>query len=131
MWMQWYGALDLLEETGDEFITPVRPNGWYDGGVYIQQHKHLWTPYNGQETNLWNNAFAVINNANRVLYQIDSGVVPTDAATKTSITAELRALRAYAYYMLLDNFGNVPIVTDFTAKDLPQQATRQRTRPDR
>ncbi len=124
MWMQWYGALDLLEETGDEFITPVRPNGWYDGGVYIQQHKHLWTPYNGQEENLWNNAFAVINNANRVLYQIDSGVVPTDAATKTSTTAELRALRAYAYYMLLDNFGNVPIVTDFTAKDLPQQATR-------
>ncbi|HEU4990452.1 MAG: RagB/SusD family nutrient uptake outer membrane protein [Gemmatimonadota bacterium] len=125
MWMQWYGALDLLEETGDEFLTPVRPNGWYDGGIYIQQHKHRWTPYNGQESNLWNQSFAVINSANRVIFQIDSGVVPTDAATKTAIVSELRAVRAYAYYMLLDNFGNVPIVTDFKQKDLPQQSTRQ------
>jgi starch-binding outer membrane protein, SusD/RagB family len=125
MWMQWYGALDLTEETGDEFLTPGRPNGWVDGGVYQQQHHHQWSPYNGQESNLWGNAFRVINNANRVLYQIDSGVVPVDDPTKTSITAELRGLRAYAYYMLLDNFGDVPIVTDFTAKDLPQQATRQ------
>jgi hypothetical protein len=34
-------------------------------------------------------------------------------------------MRAYYYSLLLDNFANVPIVTDFTVADLPQQNTRQ------
>ncbi|MBX6332424.1 MAG: RagB/SusD family nutrient uptake outer membrane protein [Gemmatimonadaceae bacterium] len=124
VWMDWYGNLDFQEETADEFITPVRPNGWYDGGTYIRLHEHRWDPNQGQPDALWNRVFSGVNAINRVLYQIDSSIVPTDEATKTSITAELRALRAYYYSLLLDNFGNVPIVTDFTAKDLPAQATR-------
>src|SRR5690606_23754220 len=35
------------------------------------------------------------------------------------------ALRAYYYYLLLDAFGNVPIVTDFTSTEVPQQSNRQ------
>ena len=41
MWMQWYGALYLTEETGDEFITPVRPNGWYDGRVPLPDELYV------------------------------------------------------------------------------------------
>jgi hypothetical protein len=124
-WMSWYGMVDFQEETADEFLTPVRPNGWYDGGVYIRLHEHRWDANQGQPNGLWGNVFAGINAANRVLYQIDSGVIPTSAATKTAIGAELKALRAYYYSLLLDNFGNVPIVTDFTSTQLPEQSTRQ------
>lgn len=125
MWMSWYGMVDFQEETADHLLTPVRPNGWYDGGVYIRLHEHRWDPQQGQPNGLWNNAFNGINSANRVIYQIESGVVPTDAATKTATLAELRAVRAYYYSVLLDNFGNVPIVTDFTSTELPAQATRK------
>ena len=44
---------------------------------------------------------------------------------KAPIYAELKSLRAYYYYMLLDMFGNVPIVTDFEDLDLPEQSTRK------
>lgn len=124
-WMAWYGNIDTQEESSDELLTPVRPNGWYDGGTYIRMHEHRWDAHQGQPNSLWYNAFSGINNTNRVLYQIDSGIVPTDDSTKKSLDAELRALRAYYYSLLLNNFGNVPIVTDFTAKDLPTQSTRQ------
>jgi hypothetical protein len=124
-WMGWYGNLDFQEETADAFLTPVRPNGWYDGGTYIRLHEHLWTPTQGQPASLWGNAFRGINAANRVLYQIDSSIVPVADSIKPGIVAELKALRAYYYYLLLDAFGNVPIVTDFTAKDVPLQSTRQ------
>lgn len=121
----WYGIVDGMEESADAFITPVRPNGWYDGGVYVRMHEHRWGPTQGQPNTIWNMSFSGINSANRVLYQIESGIVPTDDETQASVTAELKALRAFYYSLLLDHFGRVPIVTDFTDVELPQQATRQ------
>ena len=125
IWMSWYGMVDFQSETADDMITPVRPLGWYDGGTYIRLHKHTWGPTQGQPTSLWNRVYSGINAANRVSYQIESGVVPLDEATEASAIAELRAMRAYYYSILLDNFGNVPVVTDFTAEELPEQSTRQ------
>ena len=125
LWMGWYGNIDTQEESADALLTPVRPNGWNDGGTYIRMHQHRWDANQGQPGSLWGNSFRGINAANRVLYQIDSGVVPVEGDAKVAIPAELRALRAYYYYLLLDGFGNVPIVTDFTSADLPVQSTRQ------
>ena len=125
LWMGWYGNLDFQEETGDAFLTPVRPNGWYDGGTYIKLHKHQWDAAQGQPASLWGNAFRGINNINRIVFQITSGAVPVADTLKPRLLAELQALRAYDYALLLDAFGNVPIVTDFTAQGLPQQSTRQ------
>src|SRR5262249_34112675 len=123
--VSWSGMLDFQEETAHELRTPGRPNGWYDGGVYIRLHEHRWDPSQGQPNGLWGTVYGGINAANRVIYQLESGVIPVDAATKTSIVAELRGVRAYYYSILLDNFGNVPIVTDFTQVELPTQSTRQ------
>ena len=124
-WLAWYGNIDTQEESADALLTPNRPNGWDDAGTYIRMHQHKWDPNQGQPGSLWGNAFRGINATNLVLYQIDSGVVPVEENTKVHLTAELRGLRAYYYYLLLNNFGNVPIVTDFTSADIPTQATRQ------
>lgn len=125
VWMGWYGNLDFQEETADAFITPVRPNGWYDGGTYIRLHEHRWDSGQGQPGSLWDRAFSGINAANRVIYQIESGIIPVEEEVQTPLLAELTALRAYYYYLLLDAFGNVPIVTDFTSTEVPQQSNRQ------
>jgi starch-binding outer membrane protein, SusD/RagB family len=125
LWMAWYGNIDTQEESSDELITPVRPNGWYDGGTYIRMHQHRWDPNQGQPATLWGNAFSGITAANRVIYQIESGALPITGDAKVNVPAELRAVRAYDYSLLLDNFGNVPIDTNFAATDLPTQATRQ------
>src|SRR5690242_19916203 len=63
VWMGWYGNLDGQEETADEFITPVRPNGWYDGGVYIRMHEHRWDPNQGEPNQLWSTCYSGINAA--------------------------------------------------------------------
>ncbi len=125
IWMSWYGMVDHQSETADDLVSPVRPNGWYDGGTYIRLHQHRWDANQGQPAGIWTQAYNGINAANRVIYQIESGVIPLDDATKTATLAELRGMRAWYYALLLDNFGRVPIVTDFTATELPQQSTRQ------
>ena len=126
VWMGWYGNLDFQEETADVLLTPVRPNGWYDGGTYIRLHEHRWTSTsNGQPGSLWSRSYNGITSANRVIYQVESGIAPIeDTDLQTRIISELRALRAYYYFLLLDSFGNIPIVTDFTATDLPTQSSR-------
>ncbi len=124
MWMSCcYSYLTMQEASGYEFVTPVRPNGWGDG--YLPFAKHQFTPNGVYEDALWSSCYTGINNCNRVLYQITSGTVPVNSTDKPHILAELKALRAYYYSLLLDNFGNVPIVTNFKATDLPKQSTRK------
>lgn len=121
----WQGYFDLQEEPADAIVTPVRPNGWDDGGTYRRMHQHVWTSEQWQPTNTWNNAFASITRANRVIAQIEDNDIPLPEAAGKAAIAELRATRALAYYLLLDNHGNVPIVTDYRDISLPQQSTRK------
>ena len=124
-WMSWYGMVDWQEETADAFLTPERPNGWDDGQIYYQNHQHTWTPVGpGMATGRWGDFYNGILHSNRVIYQLENDVIPVDAATKTATIAELRGLRAYYYSLLLDLFGNVPIVTDYTDQSVPEQMTR-------
>jgi starch-binding outer membrane protein, SusD/RagB family len=128
VWTGWHGLLDYQEETADALVTPIRlpRGGWYDGGIYIRLHEHSWDANQTQATSFWTRTFNGISSANRVIHQIESGVVVgLDEAVKTSTVAELRALRAYYYSLLLDTFGSVPIVTDFTSTELPEQRTRR------
>lgn len=119
----WQGYFDVQEESADAIVTPARPNGWVDGGTYQRMHQHVWTPTQGQPNGLYNNCFRGINNANRVIFQIESGQIPVPSG-KEAILAELKTARAYYYSILLDNHGNVPIVTDFKDTSLPKQSTR-------
>jgi len=122
-WFAWYGIFDSLEEPADVVITPVRPNGWEDGGTYIRMHKHTWDSQQGQPGALWSYCYEGINNANRVLSQVESGELET-GDEKEAITAELKSIRALYYSILLDCFGNVPLVTSWS-NDIPTQSTRE------
>ena len=120
----WQGMFDVEEESADEIVTPARPNGWVDGGTYLRMHKHIWTSNEGQPNGLWSRCFTGINTANRVIYQLNDGEIPLPSG-KENVIAEMRAARAFYYYLLCDNHGNVPIVTDYKSTDLPKQSTRQ------
>jgi hypothetical protein len=119
----WQGNFDLQEESADIIVTPARPNGWYDGGTYQRMHQHDWNEVQWQPENLWINCYSGINNANRIIYQIESGSIPITSG-KENIIAELKTVRAYYYLLLCDNHGNVPIVTAFADTTLPKQKTR-------
>ena len=123
MMMGWQGYFDVQEESADAIVTPARPNGWNDGGTYQRMHRHEWTSEQWQPWNLWLNCYTGITNANRVISQIESGKIEVTKG-KEELLAELRTVRAFYYYLLCDNHGNVPIVTDYNDVNLPQQKTQ-------
>ncbi|UGU16038.1 RagB/SusD family nutrient uptake outer membrane protein [Sinomicrobium kalidii] len=122
--MGWQGLFDLQEEPADMIVTPTRPNGWDDGGTYKRMHKHEWDNLQWQPRNTWIMCFKGINNANRVILQVESGDLPVTEEQVTDIVAEMRALRALYYSMLLDTHGNVPIISSYS-DELPVQNTRK------
>lgn len=124
--MDWYGMFDAQEEAADVIITPARPNGWVDGGVYQRMHEHTWYADDpGSPSSLYYYAFTGINAANRVLDQVKDESLNT-GDLKENIIDELKAVRALWYAVLLDSHGNVPLVTSYKDTDLPKQSTRRR-----
>ena len=114
----------MLECASDEACVPTRDTGdWDDAGQYREIQYHHWTANSTLMLSLWNYAFQGIGNVNAIIYQVDSSALTDEA--KATVKAELRGLRAYYYYQMLDQFGSVPIVTDYTQKELPKLSTRQ------
>lgn len=118
-----YSYIGLQDEAADMFIKPGRPNGW--DGPYLTYHRHAIGPSHLYPFFNYPRFFDGVNAANRVIFQIESGAVPVEDPLRTQILAELRVARAFYYSLLLDVFGNVPIVTDFTIEDPPATNSRQ------
>jgi len=123
--MGWQGLFDVQEEPADIMVTPTRPNGWDDGGTYKRMHRHTWDNEQWQPRNTWLTCYEGINNSNRVIMQIESGSLPLKEEQIPAVLAELRAVRALWYSILVDTHGNVPIVTSFSEEaKAPEQNTR-------
>ncbi|MET3877179.1 RagB/SusD family nutrient uptake outer membrane protein [Chitinophaga sp. OAE865] len=124
--LDWNGLWRAQEVTGDQLVIPKRPWGWFDDGVYQRLHRHTWTTDDDVVNQTWSRTYAGITNCNRIIYQIESGLIPiTDE--KDATLAELKVLRASYYAILCDFYGNVPIVTKFDLPTgfLPEQNTRK------
>ena len=97
-----YWRLESLST--DEALIPARAGNWDDGGQYRELHKHTWTPDNSIVNTVWSYAFNGVIACNRVLAMFDA--VP-DGLLKNQQFAEIRMMRAFFYFILLDNYGNV------------------------
>lgn len=69
------------------------------------------TPENEDITDLYTYLYAGIRAANSVSYYAQTAQV--DEKTKGQLVGEARVLAAYEYYLLINNFGGVPIMKDF------------------
>lgn len=96
--------------------------GWYDGGVYLEAQKHTWTPENRMILASWRYCFQGISKVNSVIFQVNESNLTEEQ--KNAVNIELRGIRAYYYYILLDMFGNVPIVTNYEVAELPANSSR-------
>ena len=115
IYAQLRGTLDdyynVSEISTDEMIVPTRGSDWYDGGQWLELHHQTWTPVspvgNGFGNGIWVTAFTGIARANALLE-----VLPNLTFTsRDTVAAEVRTLRAFYYYFLMDTFGGVPIAT--------------------
>jgi hypothetical protein len=102
---------NLDEVSTDEIIVPTRGQDWYDNGTWLETYKQTWNANSGTAlgamNGAWNAMFSGVARANLMIDVITQAGGPGSDAT----IAELRTLRAWYYYILMDMFGNVPIVT--------------------
>jgi len=106
-----WGYYNLSEITTDEIVVPTRGSDWFDNGRWLEIYRQTWTPNSGSALDdmngAWNDAFSGVARANLMLEILDKSTGTTNDVAK----AELRGLRAYFYYQLMDFFGGVPLVT--------------------
>jgi hypothetical protein len=107
---------NLSEITTDEQIVPTRGSDWFDNGRWIEIYKQTWTANSGSALDdmngLWNAMFAGVAKANLMIGVVEKST----SSSKAANLAELRVLRAWFYYVLMDMFGGVPIVTTTEVK---------------
>ena len=112
------------EETTDALIVPGRIGGdWADGGVWQQLWLHTYPPSHGNISGAWDNAYNTIGSINITISLLQG--LPQTNATAYSI-AELKTLRGYFYFLLVTNYGNVPLLTS-TTQDASKVATSSAT----
>jgi hypothetical protein len=112
--------------TSDEAVLPAYNNGadWWDGGRNAHLLWHTWDAQHAAILGAWRYAYNGIATANAAIYQLEKA--PADESLKAQLTAEMRAVRAYYYYRLLDWFGNVPIITEYIDLSLPTNSSRKK-----
>lgn len=114
---QYYGMWDWTEDAADLHLFPSRIGvGW--GDYYIAYHKHEFSPsLNNINYVIWYHAYVAIMYANQTLKNEEFRTSNPQSA------AELRALRAFLYYILFDSYRNIPILPeeDQPAGFLPEQ----------
>jgi len=113
------GDFTSMEDlTADVSIVPTRGSDWFDNGQWLDMHRQTFTPSSngtgGFLVGHWNNPFAGIAKANLMLDVLSKST----SASKNATIAELRTLRAYYYYVLLTEFGGVPLVTTTELKSV-------------
>lgn len=121
-----YGVEYFFQQTlsTDEAILPARGGNWYDGAQNMQMHYHTYTPDNGYVTGNWGWLSTIIGASNQTI-SILTKTMP-DGASKSQYLAEMKMVRAFAYFMMMDNYGGVPIDTvygDFTPRTQADRAT--------
>lgn len=99
----------LQSMSTDESCLAIYGADWIDGNRYLDMHRHTWTKDNGVVASGWNYLSNMIGTANQTISIITKSAPPSDS--KNTGLAELRTMRALAYFMMMDLYGNVPLDT--------------------
>lgn len=117
----WWFAQEL---TADGVVCPVRGEHWLDGGKWKVLHNHTWD--NNVETvnKMWSLFYGGIIESNKF---IETWEDLADEEVVAISLAKAKIMRAYYYYLLIDNYGDVPYVTKFTGADPAPSKTAKAT----
>ena len=112
----------IQELSSETSVAPAKFGPWDDGGVWAALHRHQFSPNFGSFNASWNMGFGGISTCNRLIEQL-TALAPPDKSP--AFVAELRALRAFYYFMMIDMFGDAPLITSFsTAETNPARKPR-------
>lgn len=92
----------------DEFTSLAFAGGYYDSGTYAHQALHCSSP-NDASIGWYDDVTAGITKANTILDELGSGA-------SAQMKAPARAIRAYYTWILMDNYGDTPILDKVQAE---------------
>jgi starch-binding outer membrane protein, SusD/RagB family len=104
----YWGAQDLFTMTvigTDEYMRGI------DGNSDINLYSSNYTSTNGSVNNIWKAAYTFINTCNGVID--NAAKVDLPVATKNSLVAEAKFLRANYYFVLVQFWGDVTLNKNF------------------
>ena len=112
-WGGWWFAQEL---TGDGVVCPIRGEHWIDDFKWVELHKHDWHYETETVQAMWGRFYEGVTAANRFIEEQDAfaGDPVVDQAIAKAII-----LRSYYYYLLIDNYGDVPFIRNFM--DAPER----------
>ena len=119
------GASLWTDDRADDINTTDNQS---NNGEPFQFSAFSLVPSNSYLQSHWTALWAPISRANIVLSRIGA-ISFANEATRTQYIAELKFIRAYMYYNLVKEFGDVPIVTErLTTKEQAQALTARQPR---
>ncbi len=119
-----HGNVFSLDVTSsDEAAVTHKGPDWEDGGQWLNMHRHEFSVGEGVFGNVWNFCYGGINTCNRLIATFEE----SGGDSAEAFISELKVLRAYYHLILLDIFGNVPILETFDVPDGFKPSTVSRT----
>jgi hypothetical protein len=116
---------NVSQVSSDEHIVPTRGQDWFDNGRWLELDKQTWAPNSPSGltdmNGAWVNPFIGVVRANALMDNIEGVTL----ASKDTLKAEIRTLRAVYYYVLMDMFGGVPLVTNTELIARPKASRRE------
>lgn len=88
----------LFEHVSDEMIPPTRGVDWGDNGVWRTLHAHTWDATHTYVTGSW-------NRLNERVYKCNQGLAANPTPEQA---AQMKFLRAFYMYHIMDLWGQVP-----------------------
>jgi len=119
-WSGWWFANEI---TGDGAVGPTRGQDWDDGGKWRSLHQHTWDNNTEAVNSMWSRYYNGVIEANKF---IEAQSALGDALPVKIAIAKAKVLRAYYYYLLIDNYKDVPYETRYEfADETPSRNFRQ------
>jgi starch-binding outer membrane protein, SusD/RagB family len=103
----------LQECATDEIMVPTRGTDWDDNGQWRELWLQTWTKNHNIVDGGWGFCAFGLGTINRIEAQLKATTIVSPS--KDQGLAELKVLRALYHWMLMDLYGKVPIVRDFSS----------------
>lgn len=116
----WFLAQEI---SSDGFCAPTRDADWYDGGKWLNVHRHDWTNDDESVNRMWDKLSDGVVKANMTIEFMRE--LPESEIIDKKI-AEVEVVRAFFHYLLIDNYGDIPYTTSISnAVENPYKLSRE------
>jgi len=114
----------IQECSADLNVRPANATGWDNAGLWRRFMQHSWTSLEWQLDDTWAPLYKGAIHATRIIEQFESGEIPIPVGeSKETFVAEMKVARALYNWLILDNFGDAPLVKEVSS-EMPAKTPR-------